>query len=199
MNPSRYKWNRVAGRYIGPDGRFVSFAEVRRFLDGTLDSYEARVMSLGEGLRDRRITLAEWQVGMRDAVKNIHLMSGSLARGGWAQMSPADYGRVGQTLRFQYDRLRNFAREIERGLPLDGRFMRRHMLYAQSGRVSFTAALRQEMALRGMTEEKSILARADHCVECVEQANKGWSPIGTLVNIGERICKSNCRCHLIFR
>lgn len=199
MNESRFKWNEVAGRYIGPDGRFVSFGTVRSYLDVTLDSYEQNIITLGQQLRDRSITLEQWQVGMRDALKDIHVSSGALARGGWAQMSQADYGRVGNELRFQYAKLNEFAAQIRRGLPLDGRFMQRVKLYAQSARVSYTAALRQEMALRGMTEEKSVLAAADHCSECVSEAAKGWVPIGELVNIGERICRSNCRCHLQFR
>lgn len=199
MKNSRYKWNEVAGRYIGADGRFVTFSAVREDLDVVLDNYERRVMQHAAALQDGRIGVGEWQVLMRDALKDIHIASGALARGGWAQMSQADYGRVGNVLRLQYEKLRAFARQIENGLPLDGRFRRRVMLYAQSGRVSFTAALRQEMELRGMTEEKSILANADHCTECVAEAEKGWQPIGTLVLIGRRICKSNCRCHLIFR
>ena len=196
---SRYRWNEVAGRYINQSGDFVSFAEVRRYLDEVLDRHERKTLSLSTSLREGSINVQQWQSGMKDSLKDLHLVSGALARGGWAQMSQSDYGRVGSQLRFQYQRLARFATQIERGLPLDGRFRRRVELYAQSGRVSYTAALRQEMALRGYTEEKSVLAKADHCSECVAEADKGWVPIGTLVNIGERICKSNCRCHFEFR
>ena len=143
--------------------------------------------------------MSQWQLAMRDAIKDIHLASGSLARGGWKQMSQSDFGRVGNELRFQYAKLNQFARQISNGLPLDGRFVRRAVLYAQAGRVSYTSALTQEMALRGMNEEKSVLAAADHCSECLSEAAKGWVEIGTLINIGERICKSNCRCHKEFR
>jgi hypothetical protein len=196
---STYRWNEIAGRYINQSGNFVSFADVRSYLDEVLDRHERKIMSLSSALREGSINVQQWQAGMKDALKDLHLVSGALARGGWAQMSQADYGRVGNQLRFQYERLAKFAQQIERGLPFDGRFIRRTQLYAQSGRVSYTAALRQEMALRGYTEEQSVLAAADHCSECVAEADKGWVKIGTLINIGERICKSNCRCHLEFR
>lgn len=196
---STYRWNEIAGRYINQSGNFVSFADVRSYLDEVLDRHERKIMSLSSALREGSINVQQWQAGMKDALKDLHLVSGALARGGWAQMSQADYGRVGSQLRFQYERLAKFAQQIERGLPFDGRFIRRTQLYAQSGRVSYTAALRQEMALRGYTEEQSVLAAADHCSECVAEADKGWVKIGTLINIGERICKSNCRCHLEFR
>lgn len=196
---NEYGWNEVAGRYIGSDGRFVSFATVRSHLDSVLDSYEQRVLTLAQQLRERTISLRDWQYAMKDALKDIHLASGALARGGWQQMSPADYGRVGNVLRFQYERLNAFSQQIANGLPLDGRFIQRVRLYVQSGRTSYTRALTQEMELRGMTEERSVLAAADHCSECLNEAAKGWVEIGTLINIGERICRGNCRCHKTFR
>ena len=136
---------------------------------------------------------------MRDNLKSIHLTSGALAQGGWAQMSPADFGRVGTRLKEQYQFLGKFAREIEGGLPLDGNFRNRVKLYAQSGRVSYDAIQRAEMLKRGMKEEKNILHPADHCVDCLQQAALGWVPIGTLTLIGQRRCKSNDRCTKEFR
>lgn len=197
--PSKYRWNAVAGRYISPRGRFVPFAEIRAYLDAALDSYEVKIVALGQSLQARGLDVASWQVAMRDALKDVHLVSSALARGGWAQMSQADYDKVSQKLAFQYERLERFAKQIENGLPLDGRFRRRHELYAQSGRVTYHESLREEMAIRGMTEERSVLAAADHCSECVSEAARGWVPIGELVTIGERICKSNCRCTVDFR
>lgn len=195
---SKYLWNDVAGRYRGANGRFVSFAEIRSYLDAVLDANEAKVMGLASQLKARTITLAEWQIAMRDTLKDIHLSSSALARGGWAQMSQADYERVQAKIEFQYQKLAAFAKQIENGLPLDGRFTRRHTLYAQSGRSTYHESLRNEMQVRGMTKEKSVLAPSDHCVECVSEANKGFVPIGELILIGERICKSNCRCHVEF-
>jgi hypothetical protein len=195
---SSYSWNEIAGRYRGADGRFVSFERIRVYLDQVLDSNEAKVQSLANSLRNRQITLAEWQIGMRDTIKDIHLASSALARGGWAQMSEADYAKVSEKIEFQLSKLQAFARQIENGLPLDGRFARRTTLYAQSGRVTYHESLRNEMALRGYTLEKSVLASSDHCNECVEEAAKGFVPIGDIVLIGERQCRSNCRCHVEF-
>jgi hypothetical protein len=196
---SKYSWSDASGRYRGPGGQFVSFTRVRSFLDGTLDSNEKAVVRLGEQLKNREITLGEWQIGMRDNLKSIHLTSGSLAQGGWAQMSPADFGRVGARLKEQYKFLGKFSKEIEAGLPLDGRFKNRVKLYAQSGRVSYDAIQRAEMLKRGMKEEKNILHPADHCRDCLAQTALGWVPIGTLTLIGQRICSSNDRCTKIYR
>lgn len=194
-----YRWNNIAGRYIGADGRFVSFEAIRQYLDDTLDTSERKIMSLGRQLQAGQITVEAWQVGMRDVLKDIHLASSALAKGGWAQMSQADYGRVGFRLREQYERLRKFAQQIEEGYVLDGRFLNRMKLYAQSGRQTYHMVMRAEAALRGATEERSILAKSDHCSECVSEAARGWVPIGDLILIGARICSSNCRCSAEFR
>jgi len=194
-----YRWNEVAGRYIAPNGQFVSFDTIRRYLDITLDTSEQKVMTLARQLQSGQITLQEWQLGMRDTLKSIHLASSALAKGGWAQMSQADYGRVGFRLKEQYAYLEKFARQIEKGYLLDGRFLNRVQLYAQSGRLTYHMVQRSEMLIRGMTEERNILGAADHCTECVGETERGWVPIGDLVLVGQRICMSNCRCSVDFR
>lgn len=194
-----YRWNLPAGRYYGSDGRFVSFAAVRDALDAALDNHERILISLGEQLRDRSISITEWQLRMAQEIKIIHTYSAALAKGGWAQMTPADYGRVGYRLREQYAYLANFAAQIENGLPLDGRFRERVKLYAQSGRLTYHMVLRAERRLRGDTEERNVLGIADHCGECVSTTKRGWQPIGALPLIGTRQCRSNCRCHIEYR
>jgi hypothetical protein len=194
-----YRWNEVAGRYIAPNGQFVSFEQIRLYLDATLDTSEQKVLSLARSLQSGKITLQEWQLGMRDTLKSIHLASSALAKGGWAQMSQADYGRVGFRLKEQYAYLEKFAKQIENGYLLDGRFLNRVQLYAQSGRLTYHMVQRSEMLIRGMTEEQNILGAADHCSECVSETARGWVPIGDLVLVGQRICMTNCRCHVGFR
>lgn len=199
MHPqSRFSWNEIAGRYRGADGKFVSFEKIRKYLDDVLDANELKVRSLALQLQQRQTTLAEWQIAMRDTIKDIHLVSSALARGGWAQMSEADYLKVSEKIEFHLMKLNELAKQVEKGLPLDGRFLRRTTLYAQSGRSTYHESLRNEMALRGFTLEKSVLASSDHCTECVSEAAKGFVPIGELILIGERICRSNCRCHVEF-
>jgi len=177
----------------------VSFGRIRGYLDDVLDSSERDMLALGSRLQAGSISVAEWQLGMRDTLKSIHTASGALPQGGWAHMSPADYGRIGVRLKEQYKFLGKFAKQIENGLPLDGRFNNRIKLYAQSGRATYHALEREEQAKRGKKEERNILGGRDHCTECVGEANKGWVKIGTLKLIGQRICKSNCRCHAEYR
>jgi hypothetical protein len=194
-----YTYDIKAGRYRGQDGRFVSFVAVRNALDASLDGSEKALLAASESLQLGQITLGEWQQTMARATKDIHLASTSLAKGGWSQMASADYGRVGGRIAKQYRFLQKFAQEIEDGYVLDGRFLNRVKLYAQSGRLAYHATQRAEMALRGKELERSRLAPADHCKECVEEHDKNWQPIGSVKLIGTRQCLGNCRCVMQYK
>lgn len=196
---SRYRWNEASGRYITANGRFVPQASVRRALDGALQRAQTRFVGIANDLRESRISLTEWERRMREAVKDVHLYSAAAARGGWAQMSAADFGRVGRIVRDQYTFLNRFAADIASGAPLDGRFLQRVELYAQSGRRTFHLTERFLARARGMTEERSVLHPAEHCAVCVAEAARGWVPIGQLIPIGERTCLSRDQCSLEFR
>jgi len=198
-SPSRYRWNERAGRYVDAGGRFVSRATVRRELDRALANAQRRITELSERLRTNGISLDRWQVDMRRAIKQVHLYSAAAARGGWAQMTRADYLGVEQVLREQYRYLNGFASEIADGLPLDGRFLRRVALYAGAARRMYHAAHQDEMESRNFTEERSVRHPGDSCNGCIAAEAKGWQPIGTLVPIGERDCLGGCRCDMEYR
>lgn len=194
---SRYRWNATARRYIDARGRFVSETILRKEIDGALASATLRVRALAEQLRAGQITVEEWELAMRGLSKEVHLYTAAAARGGWAQMGDDDYGRVGRIVRDEYAWIRNFRTEIEGGLPLDGRFLRRTELYAQAGRETFHKVERQGQLEQGNTLERSILGAADHCEgegSCIEQAARGWVTIGRLIAIGQRLCGRRCKC-----
>lgn len=138
---------------------------------------------------------------MRRVVKQTHLYGASAAKGGWAQMAPADYGRAGREIRDQYAYLRNFAREIASGKQaMDGTLGWRAQLYAQSGRSTYHAIEQVEMRAAGMKEERNRMTPgAKHCDGCRSESSRGWVPIGTLVRVGHRKCNHNDKCWLEYR
>ena len=135
-----YRWEPnagVSGRYRdATTGRYASGATVRRELDRYLDAADP-AKALAEALRARSLSVADWEVAMRRHVKNTHLNAVAMERGGWANMRPQDYGRVGQIVREQYGYLRGFARDIASGKQrLDGTLGVRASMYTQAGRTS---------------------------------------------------------------
>lgn len=201
MPPQRpFRWNARAGRYRDERGRFVSLANVRDSLDRTIDGAEREVRRLAEALRNREISLVQWERQMREHIKAVNLYSYATSVGGWQQLSPAQMGRVGAEVREQYRYLREFARQIESGKqPLDGRFASRAALYAKNGRKLQSIAQSEQFAQRGWDEEQNIRYAGDSCPGCIDATAAGWVEIGTLTPPGTRDCRGNCRCRLRYR
>jgi len=199
---SEFGWNEKAGRYVDLEsGRFVKFLEVREALESVMEASRESIHALTEQLIEQGISLAEWQSGMMEQVKLAHVAAGAAANGGWAQMSPSDWGAVGQLVREQYDFLRNFASQIADGTQLlNGQALVRADMYGEAARGTFeTMQTRYQLIYNGMEEEIRLLGEADHCDGCLDQAALGWQPIGTLDEIGEEECLTKCHCTKKYR
>jgi len=196
-----YGWRPKSGRYVNlATGRIVSFAEVRRALDVALDRATIETQRLSRDLIAGRVTLAEWQVGVARQLKSAHYAAAALAKGGWAQMTPQEQGRLGPLLREQYHYLAAFAAQIESGQQkLDGTLLSRVKLYTQAPRGTYHAVEARDKQRQGYTECRNNLGLADHCAGCLAETAKGWVPLGALVPIGARPCLHNCRCSISYR
>ncbi len=180
-------------------GRFVARLAVRAALDDYIDAKGAEMKALAEQLRNREITIGQWQKAIENNIAKIHLANAAAAKGGTHAMQNADFGRVGGLVKYEYQQLREFAKQIENGLPLDGRFMNRIGQYASAGRHTYHEVDRLEQQARGMAEERSILHARDSCAGCLSAAAAGWQPAGTLPLPGERQCLRSCRCSMEYR
>lgn len=146
------------------------------------------------------VTISGWQLAVSAAMRDSHLYSAALAKGGWAQMTQSDYGRVGAMLRERNKFLVSFAREIESGALTQAQIRARAALYTESGRTVYHLTERIEMRDHlGMAEERSVLGPADHCAGCVAERDKGWVAIGGIRPIGTRTCLSRCKCFIEYR
>ena len=194
-----YRWEPnagVSGRYRDTStGRFVASSTVRRELDRYLDTADP-ARALAEALRGRQVSLADWEVGMRRVVKNTHLNAIALERGGWANLTPSDFGRVGQIVREQYGYLKGFAADIASGKQrLDGTLGVRAKLYTQAGRETFYHSKHANLSA-GVDMVGSVRSARDSCSECVSLDGK-WFRVGDPAYKlpGQRICMKSCRCY----
>lgn len=198
-----FRWDARTSRYRDARGRFVPRVRVRQTLDVAMDREGAKIIALTDQLRARTITVDAWQVGVRQSLKDSHLYAAAAARGGWAQLAPADILRAGREIGAQYRYLQALARDIASGkVPIDGRLAMRVRLYAQSARATYHATERIEQRDRNSaTQERNMRAALDSCATCLDVTARGWVPIGTLPLPGssDRVCRQNCKCHLEYR
>lgn len=195
-----YLWNEAAAQYSDrKTGRFVSRQVIREQLDKVIDGSSQVMRAISQQLREGEISLAEWQLEMMQQIKTANLAAGAMQRGGWQQMTQADFGRVGRTVRNEYAFLRDFAADIGSGKQkLDGTMVRRAGLYGQQGRATYYQFWDHTATVRGFDQERSILNPADHCNDCISQDAKGWQRRGEMIPLGQRQCRSNDRCDVEF-
>jgi hypothetical protein len=166
-------------------------------LERRVEGAAREMQGLARQLQAGQITTTQWRAAMREQMRDVHLFSTATVKGGWAQMTPADFGRVGARQKEQLRFLDKFAAQIDAGLPLDGRFVRRTELYGLAGRTTAHRAETRESETRGFDQERNVLGAAEHCQgdrSCTDETRRGWVPLGSLIPIGARLCLSRCRC-----
>lgn len=196
-----WEWAPRARRYRDPiTGRFVSRDTIRQGVDELITDSQKQVTQLSDDLRNGRIDLAEWQRGMQEEIKRTILGAQALLRGGWKQLTQADYAAIADRIRGQYEYLHDFTEKLRSGLMrTDGNFMNYARLYPAAARVGYHEDESILMRKVGYREELNVLHPAEHCSDCVYASNIGWVPIGTNPPIGARRCLGNDRCTMRYR
>lgn len=117
------------------------------------------------------IDLAEWLELMKAAVKDVHI-SAYIAgmNGAWSDMTAADWGRVGRTIRDQYAYLENWARELDSSAPSLAQMDARAALYGAAATKSFNDG---------------------------RATRAGFDPaqLPAMPGDGTTQCRTNCRCY----
>jgi hypothetical protein len=196
----RYGWNESAARYYDRNtGRYVGFTQVRAAVDRMIAASARRATTASDLLRQGQLDLGEWQTVMRDEIAMTHRMAAAAAAGGWAQLTQADYGRIGAAVRVQYRYLHDFTEAIRAGLPLDGRFLQRAAMYPKAARPFYHDLHGATVEAAGYDEERNVLHEAEHCAQCQDMSALGWVPVGTCIPIGRRTCLGNDQCTMEYR
>lgn len=192
-----YTWDRAISRYRDKaTGRLVSegkvLSTIERFNDTTIRD---NINSITGRFLDGRIDLSTWQQQMAREIKDGWLINAMAGRGGKNAMEFSDYGRLGGRLRFEYDRLNQFALKIKDGELSAAQIRANALLYAGGPRVGFfdgkTAAKRDA----GFVAEQRFLRPGESCSDCIDYAGRGRQPIGSLPEPGEQSeCQRNCNC-----
>lgn len=195
---SQYQYDPRSRRYRNrTTGRYLSASDVRSAVDTIIDSQALKMRDLAQRLADGELALSDWQVQSAALLKALHVALGLAANGGLANTSASDLGYLASQIKEQYKYLNKMALQIRKGeQPLDGTLVSRAALYAQAGREIYENMVGRAARNAGMTRERSVLGPADHCGPCVDEAAKGWQPIGSLIPIGQRQCLANCRCSM---
>jgi len=156
----RYR-NTATGRFLGPK----QMLELR---DQFLDAKKAEMSVLTDRLVDGDLNAAQWTQEMRRQIRTTYVDEYVLARGGRGNMTQADWGRIGQMVKGQYQFLGKFEQDIKAGKLSPGQITTRANMYVESGTQAF--------------EQGKAVAL-------------GLPRLPAYPGDGSTLCKANCRCH----
>lgn len=209
----QYVYDKRTGQFHGPlpSYKIVGRQAMMDLIEDRVKYHADQMEKLTRDLYAGRMNLPTWERLFATEMKNAALQQAALAKGGWQNMTSADFGRVGRFLREQYKFLDGFAKDIKAGRYLNAKGQppmspqqayARSRLYGQAGRQAYWVQRGQVMKEVGRTQERRI-ARGDGrtCGNCEELARLGWRPIGTLPAPGGPPCKglTLCRCEKEYR
>jgi hypothetical protein len=190
----------ASGRFRDSAGRFVSEQAVRRVVDQVADAASERMAQAAGRLLGGSLSLAEFQAEMMRTAKLAHVATATIAHGGKARMGFSEYGAVGREIRSQYEFLRTFTDQVASGeQPLNGGLTARARQYGQASRVTFEREYGRDQQRRGYQSCRNVLHAGESCSGCKAQTARGWVAIGSLIPVGSRTCRGNCRCEIRYR
>jgi hypothetical protein len=192
---TKFVFDTAKRQYETASGHVVSPAQVADLLQTSIKDSQTRVRALTTQFKEGALSLPEWQIAMRDEVKLIHTLAGVSARGGWAEMSQSDWGRIGQMTRFHYERLNKWGLQIEQGLRVN---VGRADLYAKAANTTFWNFFAQMQGMAGAVKAVRVINAKESCAGCLAIAGVEMT-IEVLLEkhpIGSKECQVNCRCSI---
>jgi hypothetical protein len=137
----------------------------------------------------------EWRLQVQGVLKNAHIASAGLARGGWDQLDASTRGFVGSRLRAQYSALSVLGLDTAPG-DFGAADLARLAQYGNGAvRGTYSGVIRRD-APDDALEQNVLSGAAANCEECQELTDRGPVPVGTLPEIGSRQCYGNCQCEI---
>ena len=183
-------------------GRAVPEPEIRRVLEMRQESVRETMRDHARQLAAGKINAAEFEIRMRDSVKQSHLQARLLAVGGRENATQGDYGAVGQRVRREYRYLSEFSATAAKGGLSEAQLVQRSGMYAgASVRDSYVAGRVRSHVDAGYTQKRRTGPNdKSTCNTCRTEIGGGWVAIDAPGwQIGHSECLANCRCNIEFK
>ncbi len=176
-----YSWDKALHNYVNNDtGRMVKRSEIGDLLREVTKGSEERLAGYARLVNNGALSPADFFRAMQEDIKLQTNVNAALAKGGWAQMTPADWGANGAQLRQESANLRNFANEIAAGNLSPAQIEARAALYTNTTYSRYWEIMTEQEKLAGMTQEGLVTVGDDRvCIACADAEARGMLPIGT--------------------
>lgn len=176
-------------------GRYVGSGQIEDLLRGFVKGSETRLELYGMQYANGQLSGREFYELMSREVKVVTNANTALARGGWGQVSQADWGRNGYLMRSEYERIRQLVADKEAGLITNAQLIQRSGLYANTAYGRYWEIETEQRAAQGFQGEQVKTVGDDRvCPECLGAEARGVQPLGTFTVP----LHPGCRCDKTF-
>lgn len=192
------KWSTSRREYIYGNGRAVGRDKVDGWVQTAVSNAKEEARGVAQKLVDGTINRAEFELEIRDLIKNHHRAVHVIANGGKDQMAATLWGKAGNVIKEQYEYLTAFVNGIDNGeVQLSPALVNRATMYMDALFASYSNAVHDREVTAGVTFARRILdPAADHCSDCVNWASNEFKPIDEVQPIGSSSCLVRCRCRI---
>lgn len=170
-------WDASVGRYRRKNGRFISRNSVLAIL-GQYLAFTDPIYAILERYVDGRLSANAFIRLVKNEVKEAAIVAYLVGRGGRAQMTPADWGRVGSVIKEQYRFLDRMAQDLPN--ISEGQLRHRLAMYLNSTREAFERANEIAMGLPPNTlpaypgSGDTICLTSCKCAWRIVRTKAGW-------------------------
>jgi hypothetical protein len=200
LNTARYRYPPTTpgklGRMLPPDRADTLF-------ERRLEAHQRDAARATDKMLAGKSTLREWQDDLKRIHRDTQLEARMIAVGGKGNMGFADYGAAGGRISAENRAIGRLGQEIEAGNISEPQIRVAVARRFEAGpRETYRRGRETVHARAGYALESNILEPgAEHCqgdTSCTGETERGRVPLGSIVPIGSRACKSGCKCRLAF-
>lgn len=178
-------------------GKLASEKAILNLTSKRINQTKKEMKNLNDSLYDGSLNLEEWQKATSKKLKTLHIENSTLGKGGLKNMNDRDYSRVGGTLKNEYKYLQKLSKQIKNDEITEKQARERINRFTKRSRVSFFESQKITKEEAGYKWMRRRLSIAEHCQDCINYANAGWQPIGTLPQPTQACqCQANCVCYV---
>ncbi|MBE9478879.1 MAG: hypothetical protein IMY80_02855 [Chloroflexi bacterium] len=197
----QWYWDASNLRYVNSAGTVFPQAQLRMMMTESIKLSSEYLNNISNQYTNGNITRTQFIDGMRRELKNEYIRQYMLGRGGYEQMTYADWGSVGGDLASQYRYIDGFADDLLAGDLTPGQIETRSGMYSNSAREAYSKGKDKVMRAWGADEESWYTTSGNSCVDCLDNEAAGWQEIGyfSFPGDGSTICLTACRCGKSYR
>jgi hypothetical protein len=199
---SPWAWDTKAGKYRDSAGKYLARDQVIAMANESMSAASSVVEQLASLVSSGQLSPADFGLLARAEIKQDYITQYLLGIGGREQMTPSDWGTLGQQLRDQYGYLNGFMQEIADGKLTEAQIQARMKMYVSASREAYEKAAEKSAKKAGFTEECwTVDTSLENCADCLAYQAEGWQEIGYFPEpgSGSTQCLTNCGCYKSYR